>query len=514
RLEVLRPLGRLRAWLYAVARSECLRRLRSSRAAAAIDEGPRLRDAAAALSTGEQRALRVVLRTAFSGLDDSERDVMTMVWHGLDVAEVAAVLGVSRAEAYAMFTQARDQLEASVGALLLGWSGRADCAELDDMLRGHDRLLTADVRARVGRHAEKCHVCAARRQREMRPGLLLSLSMGALLGEAAEARAAASPAPPGLWEQVYLMTSGQSEDAAWQRSVGKRHVSFGEDGFPRGAGRDGSAWTPRVAVATFGVGAVAVAATATGVIAAGHHEAEAGGPASGSPVSAVMPASPASATARSGGSQTRAPRSGATSPAVSPTALPTAAGRPSVVVTPGGGAAAGSPSYVSSPAGSPAASSSGGSPSSGTPSAATSSQSASASSGSSGTGSSGGSSGTGSSGGSSPSSSPSSSPTQSGSPSASGNATAGTLSVSRSAITLAVAGSSTITLTAEGGPVHWSISVPSGLLGNVSVSQSAGSLAAGQSVQVTVTVSGLLTLDSQLTISPGNEKVTVLLGLL
>jgi hypothetical protein len=69
-------------------------------------------------------------------------------------------------------------------------------------------------------------------------------------------------------------------------------------------------------------------------------------------------------------------------------------------------------------------------------------------------------------------------------------------------------------LTATGGPVNWSISVPSGLLGNVSVSQSSGTLEAGQSTQVTVTVSGLLTLDSALTISPGNEKVTVLLGLL
>src|SRR5580692_7549236 len=46
RLEVLPALGRFRAWLYAVARSECLRRLRSSRVKAAIDEGPRLRRAA------------------------------------------------------------------------------------------------------------------------------------------------------------------------------------------------------------------------------------------------------------------------------------------------------------------------------------------------------------------------------------------------------------------------------------------------------------------------------------
>src|ERR1700691_2618402 len=186
RLEVLHPLGRFRAWLYAVARSECLRRLRLSRVSAAVDEGPRLRDAAAALSTGEQRQLRAVLRTAFGGLDAAERDVMTMVWHGLDVAEVAAVLGVSRPEAYALFTQARDQLEASVGTLLLGWSGRVECAELDAMLTGHDRRLTPDLRGRLMRHLTKCGICARRHRAEMRPALVLGLSMGALLTEASE----------------------------------------------------------------------------------------------------------------------------------------------------------------------------------------------------------------------------------------------------------------------------------------------------------------------------------------
>src|ERR1700677_2931513 len=105
RLDVLPARGRFRAWLYAVARCECLRRLRSSRVSAAVDEAPRLRQGAAAPSTREQRQFRAVLRAAFGGLDEAERDVMTMVWHGLDVAEVAAVLGVTRAEAYALFTK-------------------------------------------------------------------------------------------------------------------------------------------------------------------------------------------------------------------------------------------------------------------------------------------------------------------------------------------------------------------------------------------------------------------------
>ena len=73
---------------------------------------------------------------------------------------------------------------------------------------------------------------------------------------------------------------------------------------------------------------------------------------------------------------------------------------------------------------------------------------------------------------------------------------------------------STLTLTAHGGPVNWSISEPGSLLGELNVSPSSGTLSAGQSVQVTITVSGLLSLNTQLTVSPGGQQVTVLLGVL
>jgi len=73
---------------------------------------------------------------------------------------------------------------------------------------------------------------------------------------------------------------------------------------------------------------------------------------------------------------------------------------------------------------------------------------------------------------------------------------------------------STLTLTAAGGPVNWSISEPASLLGELDVSPSSGTLSAGQSTQVTITVSGLASLDTQLTVSPGGHAVTVVLGLL
>ncbi|HVT67950.1 MAG TPA: sigma-70 family RNA polymerase sigma factor, partial [Trebonia sp.] len=270
RLEVLRPLGRFRAWLYAVARSECQRRLRSRKISPSATGTPRLRRAAEALSTGEQRDLRALLSAAFGGLDDAERDVMNMVWHGLDLAEVAAVLGISRPEAYTLFTRARDQLETSVGVLLVGWSGRVHCQELDGMLTGRDRQLTPDLRGRLSRHIDKCDVCVRHYRQQMRPALLLGLSVGALLSESAEARAVAGRAPAGLWEEVYQATSNQNPDAIWHRIIGSRRVSFGDDGFPRVLAKNESLTrTPKfAAVAT--VGTLAVAGTAGGVAAAAH----------------------------------------------------------------------------------------------------------------------------------------------------------------------------------------------------------------------------------------------------
>ena len=70
-----------------------------------------------------------------------------------------------------------------------------------------------------------------------------------------------------------------------------------------------------------------------------------------------------------------------------------------------------------------------------------------------------------------------------------------------------------LTLTASGGPVSWSISEPFSLLGELTVSPASGTLSAGSSVTVTISVRGLASVDSQLTVSPGGQLVTVVLGL-
>jgi hypothetical protein len=69
-----------------------------------------------------------------------------------------------------------------------------------------------------------------------------------------------------------------------------------------------------------------------------------------------------------------------------------------------------------------------------------------------------------------------------------------------------------ITLTASGGPVTWSITESSSLIGRVTVSPSSGRLAAGQSVTVSVRAVSLVSVDSALTVNPGGITVRVVIG--
>jgi hypothetical protein len=90
---------------------------------------------------------------------------------------------------------------------------------------------------------------------------------------------------------------------------------------------------------------------------------------------------------------------------------------------------------------------------------------------------------------------------------------AGSLSVSPATVLLSPLLGGSLTLTASGGPVSWSIAEPASLLGELTVSSASGTLSAGGSVTVTITVTGLASLDSQITVEPGGHVVTVLLGL-
>jgi RNA polymerase sigma factor (sigma-70 family) len=449
KLGALRDPGKLRPWLYAVARNECLRRLRSGEATAPLDEAadtpteaPDVGDAA------EQEELRQLIMAAIDGLNRGERDVIELsLLHELDGDDLADALGVTRNHAHALLSRARSQLERSLGALVVARTGRGACAELDAALAGWDGQMNVLVRKRVSRHIERCQICGERKRRELSPALFVgALPAAALM--------------PGFRERVLRVCADHTLTGQVHRAtVVGRAGSFGPSGFPKSVKPPVPHGWHRVlhhshALAAGTATAAAVGVGAVLVFSTPHHG---GGPAANPGPAATSTPAPVSAAGTRSSPHHRA------SPA------------------PGRGASPAGSGSRSAPAAAAA-----------TQPSATGSSSAAATP-------------------SSPGASSSPSPSAQASPSVvvQGSLLVSLSQLKLVAVTGLPTG--TFTLTAQGGPVS-SYSI-SGGGGHLTVSPSSGSIAAGGSATITVTATSLVTLDVTLTINPGGQTVTVLVTL-
>ena len=237
RLDGLRDAERLRAWLYAVARNECLRILRAKKNMSALDEAPDVTDESADVTENAERAdMRALLQDASAGLNPGEREVIELqLRQGLEAAEVASVLGVSRNHAHSLLSRARDQLEACLGVLLVGRAGQEECQELGSMLSGWDGRLTVLLRKRLNRHIEHCATCTSRKAFELRPAMFLGVApLAAMAAAAAESLRLAPHAPAALKGHILALATSSGPSAAAQRAaVLSRAGSFGKGGFPK-----------------------------------------------------------------------------------------------------------------------------------------------------------------------------------------------------------------------------------------------------------------------------------------
>jgi RNA polymerase sigma factor (sigma-70 family) len=466
RLADLREPSRLRAWLYAVARNECQRITRPGIPVFASAQAPFVMAGGGNVDEDTERArLRDLLDAATAGLTPGEREAIELeLRQGLAVAEVASVVGVSRARANTMASRAREHLEACLAAVVVARAGRRDCRLLSGMLAGWDGQLTVPLREQLHRHIGRCATCSTRRDLELHPARLFGQSPGEALADAAAASLRVAVGPPdGLRAYTLALAAGPDPDAiAHRAAVLGQAGTFDSHGFPRQepgpetapARGDGGGPARRrgrvavaagaaglVAAAVIGVVAVAVALTDNsghGKLAGGHLSGSASpaGPSAAAPLGASPGTSPtSSATPKSTGSATTAPQrtpiaaSRATTPAAPPSATtdPTASGRAST-------------------------------------------------------------------------------------PTPTAKAAPGTLAVSPSGGALVVPpGDTTISLTAQGGPVTWTSTVSSGL-GTVRLSPSGGTINAGATMTVTVSASSTAS-GQQVTINPGGTLFTIFVSL-
>jgi RNA polymerase sigma factor (sigma-70 family) len=485
RLAGLRDRDRLRPWLYAVARNECLRRIKARAATTALEEAQDVTDENADIGGDAERAeLRALLRDAVRGLNPADQEVVELqLRQGLDATEVADVLGVSRNHAHALISRARDQLEICLGVLLVARTGRQDCPELDAMLQDWDGQLTVLLRKRLNRHIEHCEICTGRKRTALRPATLLGLAPLVALPAVA--------APAGLRDQILRLASSSRPDAVAHRAaVAGRMGPFSPRGFPRPL-RWPSAhwWHERPVHIAAGVACAAAITIAAITIPGGSPQHTAAGLATATASSGAGPGASASA-------------------AISPGATGRPAGQPAQSGQPGQRSQTGQPGQPGQ-TGQPsqgtqasqsarAATSAPTAPATRTTTPTSAATTASASTSAAAT------------------VSAAASPTRSATPTASAStaAAAGTLTVAPTAVVLSTLGGTTLTITAAGGPVSWSISEPVSLVGELNFSATSGTLQAGDHAEVTITVDGLLSLDSVITINPGGHAVSVVLGLL
>jgi RNA polymerase sigma factor (sigma-70 family) len=176
RLGQLRDPERLRPWLYAVARSQALRRVRARSRVAPEEEMTELPDPASGPEQAAERSdLRELVWNAAAGLSERDRALLDLhLRHGLEGAELGQAMGVEPGHAYVLLSRLRDQVERSLGALLVARLGRDDCPDLAVILSGWDGRFTPLIRKRVARHVDACDVCGERRRTAASPLALLA----------------------------------------------------------------------------------------------------------------------------------------------------------------------------------------------------------------------------------------------------------------------------------------------------------------------------------------------------
>jgi DNA-directed RNA polymerase specialized sigma24 family protein len=212
---------RLRAWLFALARNECQRRLQAAGPSARLYEGAHAMQDTGTFGVitpdGETRAL---VRAAIAELDPVDGEISELhLRHGFYGADLADIVGVSRGQAHTLAARARSRFEKSLGVLLLARSERQHCRELSAIF-GDEGGATRALRRRVKQHIGRCEVCGVRKRGGLNPAILLGLLP-------------AVPMPAELRRQTLRLIADRSPAAATYRAqVMDRAAPSHADGFP------------------------------------------------------------------------------------------------------------------------------------------------------------------------------------------------------------------------------------------------------------------------------------------
>jgi RNA polymerase sigma factor (sigma-70 family) len=214
----LREPERLRAWLYALVRAECVRLRDDPERPASGHEAPEIDDSFLDDTERTQREeTRQLVHSALSGLTGRQREALDLtVRHELTTEELASVLSVSTRQSAELARQARSHLGKTVAAALTARTLKDDCPSLAALTDTWP--LSADACSRLVRHIENCPTCSEHRPREVSINRLLQV-----LPIAA--------APEDLRTQV-LTTATAAEHSEDRLALAERAMPLDASGWP------------------------------------------------------------------------------------------------------------------------------------------------------------------------------------------------------------------------------------------------------------------------------------------
>ena len=173
RVGQLRDPAKLRPWLYAIARNECLRRVRNQ--PVPIDDFSHVVEDIDVGAGAEHKEMSSLIADAAAGLDPRDRAVLDLqLRHDLEGGELADALGVKLSHSYVLVGRVRERVERSMTALLVARRGRRDCDELEAVLGNWDGTLSPRLRKRLARHIDDCEICERTRAMAASPLALLA----------------------------------------------------------------------------------------------------------------------------------------------------------------------------------------------------------------------------------------------------------------------------------------------------------------------------------------------------
>ena len=173
----LRDPSKMRPWLYAVARHDCLRRIRRRSREIVDQQRAESEPSRATSSEGptDVESLQELVWSAAKGLAPKDQALLDLhVRQGLNGQELADAVGVKVSNVYVMVNRLKAQFEKAMGALLVVRLARRDCPDLQTILESSGDEFNALVRKRVARHIEGCETCEDNRRRLASPLALLT----------------------------------------------------------------------------------------------------------------------------------------------------------------------------------------------------------------------------------------------------------------------------------------------------------------------------------------------------